>query len=117
MPQTTIPEQWRIQVCAILETEATGKLIEWTDDATKRFEASYLEAWPHELYAALRTYFNGPNPTGCLKTMEGPVGETYEFLFMFKEQRAYGKILPRADSERIVIFSAHHPLKSKLDCD
>lgn len=117
MPQTTIPHQWRTQVCAILETEATGKLIEWTDDATNRFEASFLDAWPYQLYQAFRSYLTGPNPTGCLKTMTTPVGETYEFFFMFKDEKTYGKILLRTDGQRVVIFSAHMPLKDKLDCD
>jgi hypothetical protein len=117
MPQITIPQQWRTQVCAILETEATGKLIEWTDDATKRFEASFLEAWPYELYAALKVYFTASNPTGCFKTMAAPVGEAYEFFFTFKEQKTYGKVLLREDGKRIVVFSAHHPLKDTLDCE
>lgn len=117
MPQITIPEHWRTQVCAILETEATGNLIEWTDDATKRFEASYLEAWPHEMYHAVRSFLKGPNPTGCPKKMDAPVGEAYEFFFTFKDEKAYGKILLRTDGKRIVIFSAHSPLRDKLDCD
>ena len=117
MPQITIPHQWRTQVCAILQTEATGTLIEWTDDATNRFEATFLDAWPYEVYAAFRAYFGGPNPTGCFKAMAKPVGETYEFFFLFKGKTAYGKILLREHGGRIVIFSAHVPLKNKLDCD
>jgi hypothetical protein len=117
MPQITIPHQWRQQVCAILETEATGKLIEWTDDATRRFEASFLEAWPYQVYEAFRAFLGGPDPTGCPKTMESPPGESYEFFFMFKGEKTYGKLLLRRDLERVVIFSAHIPLKDKLDCD
>ena len=117
MPQINIPQQWREQVCAILETEATGTLIKWTEDAKARFEASFLEAWEHEVYEAFRAYLGGPNPTGCLKIMNSPPGETYEFFFMFKGQKIYGKILLRTDGKRIVIFSAHLPLKNKLDCD
>jgi len=117
MPQIIIPQQWRAKVCAILETEATGKLIEWTDDATKRFEATYLEAWPYELYGALRSYLTGGNPMGCQKTMDRPIGETFEFFFTFKDTKAYGKILLRPDGKRIVIFSAHNPAKEKLSCE
>jgi len=75
-------------VCAMLETEATGNLIEWTDDATKRFEARYLESWPYELYDALRSYLMGGNPMACQKTMDRPVGETFEFFFTFKGKKA-----------------------------
>lgn len=117
MPQITIPESWRTHVCAILKTEATGEFIEWTDDATKRFEASYLEAWPHEMYDAFRSYLSKSNPTGCPKNMDYPVGETYEFLFAFKGEEAYGKILLRPGAQGIVILSAHIPLKEKLSCD
>ena len=41
MAQIEIPEPWRKQVCAILSTEETGTLIEWTNDAERRFEASF----------------------------------------------------------------------------
>lgn len=117
MPQITIPHQWRNSVCAILETGATGEVIAWTDDAAKRFEASYLDAWPHEIYEAFMSYFAKSNPTGCSKTMDYPIGETYEFLFPFKGEEAYGKILLRPNAKGIVIFSAHVPLKDRLDCD
>jgi hypothetical protein len=117
MAQIPIPEQWRKQVCAILETGETGRLIEWKDDAAKRFEASYLGAWPYETYDAFLSYFRKSNPTGCPKAMDHPVGETYEFLFTFKGEEAYGKILLRPNGKGVVIFSAHRPLKNKLDCD
>jgi hypothetical protein len=117
MAQIEIPEHWRTQVCAILKTEATGTLIEWTDDATNRFEASFLEAWPYQLYSALRSYLSSPAATGCPKTMASPVGETYEFFFPFSGEKTYGKILLRKDQKRVVLFSAHLPLRAKLDCE
>jgi len=46
-----------------------------------------------------------------------PVGETYEFYFPFHRTQFYGKILLRPDLERVVIFSAHRPLKPKLSCE
>jgi hypothetical protein len=49
--------------------------------------------------------------------MDYPVGETYEFFFTFRDEEAYGKILLRPRDNGIVIFSAHIPLKEKLDCD
>lgn len=54
---------------------------------------------------------------GCCCHMDTPPGETYEFYFHFKGQQLYGKILLRADRKRIVIFSAHRPLKPKLSCE
>src|SRR5438094_10035486 len=91
MPQTTIPEQWRTQVCAILETEATGKLIEWTDDATKRFEASYLEAWPHEVYHAVRSYLKGPTPPAAQKRWMLQSGRRTNFSSRLKMKKLTGR--------------------------
>ena len=49
MAQIEIPEPWRKQVCAILATEATGTLIEWTHDAERGFAASFFDAWETQL--------------------------------------------------------------------
>lgn len=117
MAQIAIPEHWRTQVCAILQTEATGTLIEWTADASRRFEASFLERWPSEVYTALKTYLSGQHASGCLITMNTPPGETYEFFFQFDGQKTYGKILLRTDAKRIVLFSAHLPLGANLSCE
>jgi hypothetical protein len=117
MAQIEIPEPWRKQVCAILASEATGTLIEWTNDAERGFEQSFYDAWPNQLYAAFEAYLSGSHPTGCTIKMKTPAGETYEFLFPFKGRRAYGKILLRNDRTRIVVFSAHTPEKPKLSCE
>jgi len=127
MPQIEIPEPWRQQVCVILETDATGKLIEWTRDAERRYEADataakvrtgdYEPVWTYEVYRPFRDVLSTPHPTGCPVTMDSPPGETYEFYFPLFHQRFYGKILLRTDRKRIVIYSAHKPLKPKLSCD
>jgi hypothetical protein len=44
-------------------------------------------------------------------------GETWEFFFTFEGKPAYGKILITKDRKRIVIFSAHKPLKATLSCE
>ena len=117
MAQIELPEPWRKKVCAILSTEETGTLIEWTNDAERRFEASFYDAWPNQLYAAYQAFLSGAHPTGCFVTMKKPAGQTYEFLFRFKGRTAYGKILLRADGRRVVVFSAHLPEKPKLSCE
>jgi len=50
MAQIEIPETWRTAVCAILGTEATGRLIEWTKDAQTRFKADSDAGWNYELW-------------------------------------------------------------------
>jgi len=127
MAQIEIPEGWRKQVCAILASESTGTLIEWTGDAESRYEAHAAAAkflandnepvWIHEVYQPFRDFLSSPHPVGCPVTMAKPAGETYEFYFQFKRTRFYGKILLRTDGKRVVIFSAHRPLKPRLCCE
>lgn len=126
MAQQPIPEKWRKEVCAVLETE-DGRLIEWKIDAEIRYEADATAAkmragdtdaaWRYEVYQPFRKFLSSPNPTGCLVNMETPPGETYEFLFDFLGEKFYGKILLRPDRKKIVIFSAHRPLKKLLSCE
>jgi|SRR5579859_791720 len=117
MAQQVIPESWRKDVCAILATEATGILIEWTIDAEMRYQATPGALWNYEVYQPFIDYLSSSSPTGCPATMDKPPGETHEFYFTFKGQRLYGKILLRTDRKRIVIFSAHPPLKARLSCE
>lgn len=117
MAQQEIPAQWRKEVCAILATEATGTLIEWTNDAEREFGASFYDAWANQLYAAFDMYLASHRPTGCPVKMKTTAGETYDFFFQFKGKTAYGKILLRTDRQHVVVYSAHLPEKSKLSCE
>jgi hypothetical protein len=127
MAQIEIPKAWREKVCAILETEATDRLIEWTTDAERRYEADATAAkiragniepvWRYEVYGLFREFLLSPHPTGCCISMETPPGETYEFNFDFLGERFYGKILLRPDRKQVVIFSAHRAMRSKLSCE
>ena len=112
-----IPEQWRKEVCAILRSGDTGTLIGWTLDAQRRYQALPGACWPYEVYQPFIDFLSSPNPMGCHPTMDTPPGETYDFFFNFKGQRLYGKILLRTCRKRIMIFSAHTPLKAKLFCE
>jgi hypothetical protein len=117
MAQVEIPESWRKDVCAILATEKSGTLIQWTDDARTRYEADSNFAWEYEVYQAFRDFLSSGRPCGCPVIMERTAGETYEFLFPFKGQRFYGKMLLRNDRQRVVVFSAHKPLRNRLSCE
>lgn len=120
MAQIEIPEAWRKTVCAILKREDL-KLIVWTENAYLRYQADYTAlskpVWQYEIYVPLRGYLEVGRPTGCQIVMERPPGETYEFFFLFRSQRAYGKILLRRDSSSIVLLSAHRPLRLTLSCE
>ena len=117
MALSEIPQDWRTAVCAVLETEETGTLIEWTGDARRRYESDSNFGWDHQAYHALRAFLSSRHPMGCPLIMKKPTGETYEFYFPFKDTTFYGKILLRPDRQHVVLFSAHRPLKSKLSCE
>jgi hypothetical protein len=126
MAQQDIPAQWRKDVCAVLATEDV-RWIEWTYDARVRYEADATAAkmragdtdpaWPNEVYAPFRNFLSSTRPTGCPIHMGSPPGETHEFLFDFLNEKFYGKILLRPDRKKVVVFSAHRPLKKGLSCD
>ena len=104
MPQVEIPKEWRNRVCEILQTEA----IRLGKSST---------TWRYEVYGPIREFLSMPHATGCPVVMETPPGDTYEFYFSFLGETFYGKILLRMDHKRLVIFSAHRPLKLKLSCE
>jgi hypothetical protein len=127
MAQTEIPKPWRDRVCAILATERTGSQIRWTRDATTRYEADAAAVklrsgdndpvWHNEIYQPLKEFLSNGHPTGCSIMMHDPPGDTYEFLFHYKGERFYGKILLFKDNKRIIIFSAHLANYDRLSCD
>lgn len=73
--------------------------------------------WRYEVYQPCRKFLLSGAPIGCPVNMATPPGETYEFYFDFLGEKFYGKILLRPDRKKIVIFSAHRPLKKLLSCE
>jgi len=116
MAQQQIPESWRKAVSAILATGGLKQII-WDPTGRARYEADFYPDWPYEVYSSFRDYLGQANPTGCQILMDHPPGETWEFLFVHKGRTAYGKILLTKDGRRILIFSAHRPLKPGLSCE
>lgn len=116
MAQQEIPEAWRKDVIALLATEDHKKVV-WDPTGRARYEADFYPDWPYEVYASFRTFLGQAKPTGCPKKMNHPPGDTWEFMFIHKNKKAYGKILLSKDRKRILLFSAHKPLKDKLSCE
>jgi hypothetical protein len=116
MAQQEIPEAWRKEVVALLKTADTRKIV-WDPTGRQRYESDYFPDWPYEIYASLQEYLGRSHATGCHVQMKFPPGETWEFLFSHKTSIAYGKILLTKDRKRILLFSAHKPLKDRLSCE
>lgn len=116
MAQKEIPEDWRKDVLAVLATEDPKQVV-WEPLGRTRYEADFYPDWPYEVNTSFRAFLEQAKPTGCPIQMDRPPGETWEFLFIHKTRKAYGKILLTKDRKRILIFSAHRPLKAKLSCE
>jgi hypothetical protein len=116
MAQQDIPEAWRKEVLALLATEDHKKIV-WDPKGRARYEADFHPDWPYEVYASFKAYLGQAKPTGCPIRMDFPPGDTWEFLFTHKHVITYGKILLSTDRKRILLFSAHKPLKDKLSCE
>lgn len=67
-----IPEQWRADVTAILETGQSGTLIQWTLDARRRYEADSNFAWEFEVYEAFQEFLCAKPCQGCVVQMGTP---------------------------------------------
>ena len=126
MAQQELPVQWRQDVCAVLKTGSSA-VIEWTFEGEQRYDEDACEAkmlagevdvaYPDEVYPCFIKYLSSAQPTGCLKNMAKPPGETYDFFFEFFDQKFYGKILLRPECNRVLIFSAHFPEGPFLSCE
>ena len=117
MARLEIPVAWRKRVCAVLKTGMHGKQIVWKHTAAQRFEADSFGAWLYEATDAIAVFLSTGNPTGCPVEMADPPGETFEFIFPFKNKDFYGKILLMNDMKTMIVFSAHLPRDLKLWCD
>jgi hypothetical protein len=49
--------------------------------------------------------------------LDHPPGTTWEFWFRHQGCRTYGKLLLEEGDQRVLILSAHHPLKLTLKCE
>lgn len=116
MSAQPIPSAWRQAVCSHLRARTANRvtilpscLTRWADDFPGATVPELLLDFEDMLALTLH---------GCLVSMDPPpVGETWEFWFMHREQKTYGKILLRADNRGIVIYSAHLPDRRHLRCE
>jgi hypothetical protein len=117
-----LPESWRRDVSAILNTKDT-RLIQWTRGAGDQYQRSFPAAIPRDVYQPLIAFLTRENAMGCEAHMDYPSGETYEFFFNFysadypEPRKTYGKILLLVDRQKIKLFSAHLPEKPRLRCE
>ena len=73
--------------------------------------------WQNEIYQPIRDFLSARQPTGCPVAMDYPPGHTYEFLFKYRCEIFYGKILLFKDRQRVLVLSAHLADFEKLSCE
>lgn len=111
-----IPQVWLRCVASILK-KGTSREIRRTQTFSQKFQLSFPDAFEDSVIHYFLQFLEGSYPTGCPVTMDHPPGDTWEFWFIYKGQKTYGKILLRTDRQHIILHSAHLPEKTYLRCE
>jgi hypothetical protein len=111
-----IPEAWLRPVCALLR-KGGPTLVRLEPKGRERWESEFPDGERYELEQAFFKTLETVGVTGCPVQMDFPTGDTWEFYFMFRKQRLYGKVLLYPAKDKVMVFSAHRPIKPKLRCE
>lgn len=113
MSLQSIPVDWRQAVIRVIRA---GKST-FTQSGRRKWENGFPGVFKAELEEDLLTFLKHNDARGCPVTMDSPPGTTWEFWFRHQGHRTYGKLMLEAGSDRVLIFSAHHPENPKLRCE
>lgn len=117
MPLQPIPTAWLKAVSRILKS-GTSREIRSTQTYAQKFQFSFPAEGLDSVIQYFLLFLEGSNPVGCpVDDMERPPGEAWEFWFIYKGHKTYGKILLTEDRKRIILHSAHLPEKEYLRCE
>ncbi len=108
-----IPLAWRQAVCRALRSGRSS----FTKLGRQKWEHSFPGVFKAELEDDLVSQLTKPDPLGCPVQLDHPPGTTWEFWFRHQGCRTYGKLLLEEGDQRVLILSAHHPLKLTLKCE
>lgn len=108
-PETFIPDGWRKAVASLLRRGAVSITLR----ARLDFEALFPDSWDYERNEAIAAALETDGITGRkILDMRG-FTETWEFFFVFRGRKLYGKVGVVGDVESVSIISAHQPLKGE----
>lgn len=116
MSLQSIPADWREAVVKVLR-RGDSRQISFTKQGYQRWSVEFPCGERYQIEAAFRAALDRPDAVGCPVQMDYPSGTTWEFYFVFQKEKLYGKILLKPAMDRILILSAHRPIKSKLRCE
>lgn len=104
-----IPDQWRLQVAAILRSGDDEKIVT-TETSDLAWQARFPEAWHYDRFEALAKALECKGVKGKIVAMAEP-GDTYAFWFYFQSVKLYAKINLSPEGDLIVVYSSHTPRK------
>lgn len=108
-----IPDRWRTTVANILRSGEPER-IKTTIQSDLDWEAAFPEEhWDYVRFGALASALESPIKGKLITTMKEP-GDTYEFFFLHRNVRMYGKINLKPDGKVILIYSSHTPRKGGI---
>lgn len=106
-----IPKPWRTKVAAILREGRPDAVFirqrarrDWASLTSCPFDSALREVIADALSAE--------GLTGKKHDMEEP-GETYAFIFHFRNLAIYAKVNLTTPDELVIVYSAHRPLKGE----
>lgn len=111
-----IPIDWRKAVSKVLR-RGDPNAIAYTTTGFQRWSNEFPTGERYELENAFRKALERDDPRGCPVEMDYPPGTTWEFFFVFQQEKLYGKILLKQNSQQILILSAHRPERATLRCE
>jgi hypothetical protein len=102
-----IPKTWRLKVTGILRAGKQGTV--FIRQRARREWASLTSCpFDFELRDAIADALNNEGLTGKKHDMEEP-GETYAFIFYYRNLAVYAKVNLIAPEEVVIVYSAHRP--------
>ena len=109
---STVPEQWKKQVCLILDSGDRRNII-IRQRALNDWSALFPALFVYDLINALSNALREPDVIGNQVLFMQEQGETYEFIFTYSGTRIYSKINLAPSGQVVIIYSAHRPLKGE----
>lgn len=106
-----IPEPWRRKVAAVLRQGDPDRVF-IRGRARRDWASLPFCPFDYELPDALAAALDDENLIGKKHVMDEP-GETYAFIFSFRNLAIYAKVNLTTPDEVVIVYSAHRPLKGE----
>lgn len=107
-----IPSKWKQAVIRILRSNADAIITKKRSD--REWEELFPGCFSYERFEALARALSTPGIHGKPVYGMDEEGETWEFLFFYKEVHLYSKINLLPSGQIIILYSSHRPKRPYL---